>query len=163
MTDERENAVADVQIQVARQITWFQPPDERHMDPVSFVAGLATVLVTAFLAGFQEEASAAAKSAGHEGFRWLEKFVVSFFHDESSTKPQQQPIPGELATKKLADEAVATVGKLDGERYRLCLSQTETGLRVQLEANLPPDRASALASVVRKAVETHIFGKHRKI
>lgn len=51
-----DDAVLDIRRELASQIDWLTPGEERHFDPVTVIGSLAGAMLTAFLAGFSSEA-----------------------------------------------------------------------------------------------------------
>ena len=138
-----------VQRALARDIAWFTPHGKKHFDPATFVLTLGGVLLTAFLAGFTEEAKDAAGRAGREAFRKLEEKVNILFTDKD-------PVP-EDDQEQLAEQAPIISRSADQKELLLYASRSEDGLRIYLETKLPKEKAAGLATVIRDAAVGHIL------
>jgi hypothetical protein len=149
MIEGFEQARLEVQHTVASDIDWFTSPEERHFDVVGFIVPIATVLVTAFLAGFTEEAKKSAREIGHKAFRKLEEFLGEYL------KTGDAP-PQDVELQQLAEEA-PTLAKQKSTDFVLYMDRTEENLRIYLQTRLPPEKAIAMATHVRQAVAGHVL------
>lgn len=172
MNDERagvaveglQDAADDLRGTVVRDITWFQPPEAKHLDPVSVATGFALVLATSFLAGFEQEARKTMKQLGRQSFRWLRGFVESYFGKTSGKADKQKPSSDEEEVKQLAKKAADTAASLDPEIYEKVLSATEERLGEELQATtaMPKKRAQELSRKIRTAAEKHVLAKRKR-
>jgi len=147
----QEIQIAEFQVQkiVANEIDWFTPPGEKHFDPVSITVGFASALVAAFLAGFAEEAKNAANAAGKRTLKFLKGYIENMF------KGQPVLVPEEV--EKLATEAPAIAAKLPTTEFKLYLSNVESGLKLQLECQLPPKKAATFAARITEVVSNTVL------
>ena len=137
-----DQAVSQLQPTIAAEISWLTPDGERRFDPVSVVLTLGGVLLTGFLAGFTEEAKKVGKKAGKAAFHWLEGIVKDVF--DGKKNPEKEKL------EELASEAPALAASAKPQEILLYAAQSEEGLRIWLQASMPPDRATALASKIRE-------------
>ena len=139
-----EEAQVAVQRHLAKDVDWFTPPGQRHFDPASVVFTFAGIMVTAFLAGFVEEAQKSAKEAGRRVYRRLEELVKDVFTGE------EDPNMDDLNV--IAEQAPAIAKATHEENVLLYVKSVEDDLRIYLESHLPADKAASLAKVVRDSV-----------
>lgn len=144
-----EHAVSDVQANVAQEINWFTPTDKKHFDPVTTVIALTEVLLTAFLAGFTEEAKKSLEGAGRAVFRRLKELVTDIFGGKKVLEKEDLNL--------LAREAPSLAQSADPDQLLIYVTQTEDRLRMYLEVNMPPDRAATLAATIRESAMQHIL------
>jgi hypothetical protein len=149
MIEGFDSAVLDIRGELADEIAWLTPADEKHFDPVTAIVTLAGVMLTAFLAGFTSEAKKAAEGMGERTFQYLESRFKAFFAGK----------PGALQDDldALAQEAPKLAPSVSRNDVLLYASQAEGHIRVFLEANMPSDRANLLATEVRKAALNHVL------
>jgi len=172
MTDEQlgaavaglQDAAADLRGTLVREITWFEPPDAKNLDPISLAAGFGLVLASSFLAGFEEEARRAAKKLGRQSFRWLRGMVEKYFRTASSQPKKQKSNSEEEEVSHLARDAANTAATLDPETYQQILTATEERLSEELQATtaMPKKRAQDLSRKIRTAAEKHVLAKRRQ-
>jgi hypothetical protein len=149
MADLIDDAASAVQGRVARELDWFTPPGSKHFDPVSTVLGFASLLVTAFVAGFVDEALGTAKEAGRSTFRRLSGLVKQFFSEDE--------VPEYSERNVLTDRVKELVETRDAASISVLLEHTENSFRAELSANLPPERAANLAAEIRTAVQEQML------
>lgn len=145
MIQDFEEAQLTIQRHVAKEIDWFIPSSERHFDPVSVIFTFAGILMTAFLAGFVDEAKGAAKKAGVHVYHRLEELVKDLLTNKNSIKM------GDL--DDLAEQAPAIAQEIGKEQALSYMATVEVEIRTYFETNLPPDRAASLAKTMREALE----------
>ncbi len=163
MTDDIDEASAEIQSSLAREMTWFLPAEAKHMDPASVVEAIATLLASSYLAGFQQEAKKALRGGGKRSFQWLKARVTSKLQAFEGPNGKSQPHADEPAVQILAQQAVASAAALDEAAFDRLLNLTEEAMRRELVASsqMPEKRAAKLAAKVRKAVETKVLRKVR--
>lgn len=144
-----ELAVSDVQKKVAQEINWFTPLEEKHFDPVTVVITLTSVLLTAFLAGFTVEAKKSSEETGRAIFRRLKELGTDIFGGKKVLEKEDLNL--------LAREAPSLAQTADPNQLLMYVTQTEDRLRMYLEINMPPDRATALAATIRESAMQHIL------
>jgi hypothetical protein len=164
MTEGLKEASAEVQQGLAREMTWFLPADAKNMDTVSLIVGFAGVLVSAYLAGFQEEALKTARQTGRKSFRWLKNLTSSYLHGDQEHPGKRKPSARGQEVRQLAEQAPTTAAALDRESYQRVLTETEKALYRELiaSADIPKKRAEQLAGKIRRAVEKHVLSKGRE-
>lgn len=163
LTDDIDEASAEIQSSLAREMTWFLPAEAKHMDPASVVEAIATLLASSYLAGFQQEAKKALRGGGKRSFQWLKARVTSKLQAFEGPNGKSQPHADEPAVQILAQQAVASAAALDEAAFDRLLNLTEEAMRRELVASsqMPEKRAAKLAAKVRKAVETKVLRKVR--
>ncbi len=144
-----DQAQLTVQRHLVKEMDWFTDPDERHFDPASAVVGFAGLLITAFLAGFVQEAQKKSKKAGVSVYQRLEERVKNIFCSNRSIDTDD--------LDELAVQASKAVRAIDEKQMLIYLTTTEDKIKIYLESNLPSDRAFSLAKTVRQAVEPQLL------
>jgi hypothetical protein len=159
-----DEAAGEIETPLLRDITYFQPATAKNIEPVSFVAGFAMVLVTSYLAGFQEEAKKSAKKLGRENFRWLKSLIAGYFSSAPQQHSKRKPSTEEQDAAQLAKDAVDTAATLDQETYQQVLAETEKQLCAELMKSnpaMPKSQVEKLAHRIRAATEKHVLAKRR--
>lgn len=142
-------AQREIQRHVSKEIEWFNQSEERHFDAVSVIAKLSELLLTAFLAGFVQIAEQKAKAAGINVFQILETMVKNLFKGKKLTDS--------VVLKKLSDQTPTAIKGLNSDQIQGYLAITETEMRQYLETTMPLDRATSLANIIRKSIETQFL------
>lgn len=159
-----QDAAADLQTTLVREITWFEPADVKKLDPVSVAIGFGAVLVSSFLAGFEEEARKAMKKGGRQSFRWLKGLAEDYFRKAVGEPEKQKSSGEEQEVAQLSRDAPNTAASLDAETYQRFLTATEEELTKELRATaaMPKRLAQELARKIRTAAEKHVLAPRRQ-
>ncbi len=137
-------ALADLQPDMVEAAMWVVPENERHFEPISFVSGLGLVLLTAFLAGFQEEASRHARAFGGDAATWLAGKLKSI---ATIAEPSPQ-------IEAAAREGASLLRSPDPDPA--ALDASEAAIAAALAEHLPPDQARGMAARLRQAAVAHM-------
>ena len=158
-----DEAASEIQQPLVTDITWFQSPDDKNLDPLSLIAGFALVLASSYLAGFQEEAKKTSKTLGRQSFRWLKGVVGGYFHGDQDAAKKPKPSAEEQEAAQLAKDALNTAATLDQGTYQRILGETEKELCAELTKTtaMPKAQAEKLARKIRSATEKHVLSKRR--
>jgi len=159
-----DEVAADLHGSLVRDITWFQPPEAKHLDPVTLATGFGLLLATSFLAGFEQVAREEARNLGRKTFRWLKGVVGSFFRKASGDAQALKPGSEEKEVAELARKAGNTAASLDQEAYEKVLADTERSLSEELQetTGMSQKKAEALSRAIRAAVEKRVLTKRRQ-
>src|SRR5437762_3022120 len=79
MIEGLENAALELQASAGARITYFLAPDEKRLVSPEMLSTFATLLMMAFLAGFQDKAKQGAKKLGGATFAWLASVFTNLF------------------------------------------------------------------------------------
>ena len=139
-------AIEDMRPALSEPLMWLVPENERHFDGGAILSGFALLLVTSFLAGFQEEAVKQAKGAGAVAARWLAERLKSL-------AGSQEEVPAEV--KSRAEEASRMT--LRPAEREVALDGTEATIRDVLGQSMPPDQAAEVARKLRDVVAKRVL------
>lgn len=145
-----EAAQLKIQQKVSKEIDWFNESDERHFNGIEFVATIASMLLTAFLAGFVKEAEKKAGEVGSVVFKKLDSFIKHLFKGKKEKE-------NELAA--IAERTEETLNNLSEVQIQEYLKITENNMRIFLESSMPLNRAASLARVISQSIESEFRKK----
>lgn len=145
-----EAAQLKIQQKVSKEIDWFNESDESHFNGVEFVAALASMLLTAFLAGFVKEAEKKAEEVGSVVFKKLDSFIKNLFKGKKEKENELSAIAGKT------EETLNNLSEVQIQEY---LRITENNMRIFLESSMPLKRAASLARVISQSIESEFRTK----
>lgn len=136
-----QRATAAIGRELAWDLTYLAPAEERHFDPVSAAEGAAAFLVMAYLRGFIDQISGRAAKLGVRTADFLLDRIGALFRGDPP------PTPAELSA--LADQARDAARK-DQEETSKASTATEAQIAdYLLSRHMPEDTARAIAAMVR--------------
>ena len=138
-----------VQKQLAHNPTWFIQQKGRHLNPASIASALGKVLVTAFLAGFVNDATGSANQADRSVFQPLDRLIEGLLSGHMDMH--------ESGIEDLAIQAPAVVAVSTPSDTYVYAENCEIRLEAFLATRLPKNHAESLARLIRTAVLRNIF------
>ena len=136
-----KRATLELEPAVSLGATWMAPSDQRNFIGLATVQALALLLMSAFLAGIQEQAVSEAKDSGKSVTKWLSAQIRQLFEGES---PQLESV-----------EADAEAG---AAAYSEDKANTAEAMVVSVLVTMMPETdAKSLAQSVRVSVEANVI------
>jgi hypothetical protein len=140
-----QRATAAIGRELAWDLTYLSPAEQRRFDPVSIAEGAAAFLMMAYLRGFIDQISGRATKLGERTADFLLDRIGALFRGDPP------PTPDELSA--VADQARDAARK-DQEGTGKALTATETQIvGYLLSRHMPEDTARAIAAMVRTQTE----------
>jgi hypothetical protein len=152
MIEGLDEAALELQPKVAVNVTYFLPANEKRLISPDVLWTISTVLITAFLAGFQKKAEEGAKGLGTAAFTWLTTSFKSLFGSKSAAAPDKEI---EDSAKKARQTGA---GMAPGE-FELVVHQTEKEFSLYLKEghSWPSKEAEAFAGNIKRLAIEHVL------